>query len=305
MTMTTPSPGGGRHLKRLSLSNSISSPSSSPHSPASPFNLNLSRNSNSTPSPSTVHGTPPRSSQPRALRLSTSSSGVERLSFESRDSPSFTSRSHLLDAHTPSSAPADVPSFDNESPTTSRRLPSSAGPNGSFSRSAHHAKRMSSISYSSSHGEAADQQSPSPISGLVRSHSLNSPLHSPSTSISSRHRSLNGSVDSSASVVSPSRDRFQPTPPPGSLQELKEEEEEETSSPTRDRRIHPTASDLETVSPAVRTGPTALGAQPTLTELHSDLLSFIAKKERRCLDLREGGFHVIVRSFEWRSLTCP
>lgn len=32
----------------------------------------------------------------------------------------------------------------------------------------------------------------------------------------------------------------------------------------------------------------AIGAAPTLTEVHADLLSFIAKKERKCLDLREG-----------------
>lgn len=30
------------------------------------------------------------------------------------------------------------------------------------------------------------------------------------------------------------------------------------------------------------------GGQPTLTEANADLLSFIAKKERKCLDLREG-----------------
>lgn len=41
---------------------------------------------------------------------------------------------------------------------------------------------------------------------------------------------------------------------------------------------------------------TALGfvnVQPTLTEQNADLLSFIAKKERKCLDLREGSFSSI------------
>lgn len=32
----------------------------------------------------------------------------------------------------------------------------------------------------------------------------------------------------------------------------------------------------------------SMGAQPTLTEVNSDLLSFIAKKERKVLELREG-----------------
>lgn len=35
----------------------------------------------------------------------------------------------------------------------------------------------------------------------------------------------------------------------------------------------------------------SMGAAPTLSELHADLLSFIAKKERLCMDLREGEFN--------------
>ncbi|KAI5474329.1 hypothetical protein MNV49_003534 [Pseudohyphozyma bogoriensis] len=53
------------------------------------------------------------------------------------------------------------------------------------------------------------------------------------------------------------------------------------SSPTRGIDSPPASASS---SFAERAG---IGAQPTLTETHADLLSFIAKKERRCLDLRE------------------
>lgn len=42
-------------------------------------------------------------------------------------------------------------------------------------------------------------------------------------------------------------------------------------------------------SPMKTSSKSSLGnTMPTLTEANADLLSFIAKKERKCLDLREG-----------------
>lgn len=67
------------------------------------------------------------------------------------------------------------------------------------------------------------------------------------------------------------------------VEEEEEEEAEVASTPGKLDIRGPVVSELSDS----RSGLGAISAS-TITEVNADLLSFIAKKERKCLDLREG-----------------
>jgi hypothetical protein len=86
-----------------------------------------------------------------------------------------------------------------------------------------------------------------------------------------------------------------PRPPLDGVAEILEdpEEKEEEGSRTNETERTPESIPAKiTEEPPINLGSgSALGfvnSQTTLTEQNADLLSFIAKKERKCLDLREG-----------------
>jgi len=119
------------------------------------------------------------------------------------------------------------------------------------SRSMGHSRRLSSISYASS-------------SNLARS-----------TAPDRTQLAGPGHASPSSSAVS----RFEPTASPsfGSVSSLGGvAEAAEEDGQAEKRRVHEERASM------------AAATQPTLIETNSDLLSFIAKKERKCLDLREG-----------------
>jgi hypothetical protein len=85
------------------------------------------------------------------------------------------------------------------------------------------------------------------------------------------------------------------------LAESREEEEESAAEAhqevgTENGRTSVEEEGKKAEEPINLASGSALGfvnAQATLTEQNADLLSFIAKKERKCLDLREGKLYVI------------
>ncbi|KAK4705452.1 hypothetical protein P7C70_g741, partial [Phenoliferia sp. Uapishka_3] len=286
-------PAGGRHLKRLSLSlGSPSSPLAASSSRTPPVSA-LGAGAGSNP------GTPTsRGHAPRHLRLSMSGGGIGYTRAESPVSapPSSSFADAPLASSQPSSSSPTVADHPSPSPSANRR-PLSAGP-GSWSfpraspgataspRSTGHARRSSSISYSSSPQPDDPRSTPSTSTLLYASPAANSTSVHPS---SSSRRGLFGVADSPQThspASSPTLDRFRS--PAGNqfsngLTGLMEEEDGEGED---SHDGEGSSSPTSTFQSSSRTG-ASVGAQPTLTELNSDLLNFIAKKERKCLDLRE------------------
>ncbi|GAA5941454.1 hypothetical protein JCM1841_001057 [Sporobolomyces salmonicolor] len=255
---TTPSsrPGpssGSRHLKRLSLAaSSPASPFSPGSSSGSPFS-STSNTSSATSLSRENSGKRTPGHGVRGLRLSLSGN----LPPASSAPPS--SASPLASSTSPASfqAPFDGPSIA-DSPTFSRRssyrasstAPGTPSVDGAQTPLSSRARRTSSISYAKS-----------PVTGLglerfpdeAGGHASGSPA------LGSTRTSLEGGRPSLALSLS------------GLSEELEEGEEGEGgSSPMRP---HPASG--------------AATSQATIIEQNVDLLSFIAKKERKCLDLRE------------------
>ncbi|GAA5939270.1 uncharacterized protein JCM15063_004472 [Sporobolomyces koalae] len=244
-----------RHLKRLSLS-SHGSPFS-PGSPSSPL---------STSSPSGSQGSPSLSrsdsARRRGLRLSMSGSALLSASHSSHaGQPSTSTNPSSTEAH---NSPAQARSagaayhaspIRTESPS---RTPTSA-----------HARRTSSISYSKS-----------PTIGALAAGS-----GSPDPAFPAAAGSPNPNTLKSARV---SLESGRPRP---SLDQLPEKDEDEAepnieADQTQEQRTR-AASIEEPINLANASALGFVSAQSTLTEQNADLLSFIAKKERKCLDLRE------------------
>ena len=249
-----PSSSTPRHLKRLSLSvSSLGSPGS-----PSPVRLNSL--------------TSPRSQSPRVLRLSTggpADGSPASAPLNGTNSFPFASTSTQSNPPSPTYGGTRSPgapwSYPRASTGTSP-VASGGGP-----RSGGHSRRMSSISYSSSR-EVDSSPRGTPHGGGA----FSSPIASPSpSSYLARARAEGGPPDSLG------RSRRSEDSGNGSRALNEVEEGEEDDEPARDE-----SGQASFLSPA-RSG-VSMGAQPTLTEVNSDLLSFIAKKERKVLELREG-----------------
>ncbi|GAA5995461.1 uncharacterized protein JCM10292_005189 [Rhodotorula paludigena] len=273
---SAPAGSGGRHLKRLSLSTSFSP--SSPVANASPLSAATS--------PSSARGTPGTPADRRgnhgvrSLRLSMSGNLPSPSSFASPpahntpDAPG-TSGTTPLDgqhaAHERSTSPTLL--RRSASYRTAASPASSLPPSGSATpppldgartpRSAH-GRRGASISYTGT----------SSLDGL---NGLGLLAGGASGENDGPRRSLNGSAPYADESLGRSRGRM-------SLSGVQEEGE------SHDQATHP-ADDIATLSSAPRASASsssnAIPAQATLVEQNADLLSFIAKKERKCLDLRE------------------
>lgn len=176
-------------------------------------------------------------------------------------------------------------SLSTASPHSRELLPS---PSPTLSRSARHASgpRESSIApHEYAESTILDTNLPTTAASTVTTESTPSdsatkltPRHSKRSSIS---YSSSPSLSRSASLQ-----RIAPTSTP--------------STPTLDR--YPSQSNVNSISNPTTKGneedsqggflssnrtAAGIGAQPSLSELNFDLLSFIAKQERKCLDLRE------------------
>ncbi|GAA5902749.1 hypothetical protein JCM6882_004056 [Rhodosporidiobolus microsporus] len=271
---------GSRHLKRLSLSTASAFSPSSPASPlsattASPAAAGAAR------SPATPGGERRGNHGVRGLRLSLSgslppsagsplggagaASGSSPTPFDQPDHPSSLGMSRagstsptLLrrsirpsggGADTPSSAPGS-PSLDGAAPGSAAALRSSVGRSG-------HARRTSSISYGPARS-SLDGVSGLGLGGLAV-----------------------GAEGEGTGAVSPAGRRSLD----GGLGGVREE-------PEREEGEGPSAGGAAAVGDDValarsRSASEGAVAQATLVEQNADLLSFIAKKERKCLDLRE------------------
>ncbi|GAA5867365.1 hypothetical protein JCM1840_002108 [Sporobolomyces johnsonii] len=255
---TTPSArtgpsSGSRHLKRLSLA--ASSPASL-FSPGSPSGSPASSTTNTSPAVSLSRENSAKRSSThgvRGLRLSLSGNLPPACSA----SPSSASPLASSTSPAPCQAPFDGPSIV-DSPTLSRRssyrassiAPGTPPLEGARTPLSSHARRTSSISYA---------KSPVIGTGPERFPDEAGGSASGSPALGSTRTSLEGGRPSLALSLG------------GLPEELAEEEEAEgESSPMRS---HPASG--------------AAASQATIIEQNVDLLSFIAKKERKCLDLRE------------------
>ncbi|KAL8283687.1 hypothetical protein RQP46_005482 [Phenoliferia psychrophenolica] len=188
---------------------------------------------------------------------------------------------------------ASPTAFESPSPNPGRTSrPPSAGtgafafPRGSpASTPGHgHARRTSSISYSSSRDPDASPQSSSHPTFFNSYNSSAAASPSPAGARRSHY----------SPSSSPTLDRFRGASANGSLASnlgglVEENGQDGRRSEEGREREHSAAGSASSASgflSSSRTG-ASIGAQPTLTELNSDLLNFIAKKERKCLDLRE------------------
>ncbi|GAA5836859.1 hypothetical protein JCM9279_007681 [Rhodotorula babjevae] len=263
-------PGGGRHLKRLSLSSSFSpnghSPSAANGTATSPLSSRITPtgahrgDSGVRALRTSLNGAFPPSSSPSARRLDSdpsSSNGPGTTSSSSAAGP-------LVDAHR-LAGPGDDPR--GSSPTilrrsTSYRTSSAADPGsataspsaleGTASLGRSHGRRGASVSYTGR----------SSLDGLALSGVGGS---------SPARASLDGAPSAAEHSLSRSRG-----PSSSSLQGVSDAGPPASSSSA-------SSSSGATAGPAVNEP----SAQPTLVEQNADLLSFIAKKERKCLDLRE------------------
>lgn len=273
-TRSTPTP---RHLKRLSLNTSTS-----PFSPSSPSSSPLSQ-SNASPngssaSPLTRSDSGRRTGGTRGGGLRTlstpptsSSSPVTAASSSSlaHDSADHSSPSLLRSSSSAAANPSSSPSLD--SPTSHRTT--------TTPRSSAHARRTSSICYSKSptigglsNGGGGGENAFSPVLGSRGSPNPNSfPTTTRASSFEST-RPIRQSLDGLA--------EFQ--------EETESLQEDETRTFEEVRRRERSSTNEEPVNLGSGSALGFVNAQPTLTEQNADLLSFIAKKERKCLDLREG-----------------
>ncbi|GAA5998803.1 hypothetical protein JCM5350_006401 [Sporobolomyces pararoseus] len=262
-----------RHLKRLSLNTSSPFSPVSPSSPLSKSNDspgNLSHNNS--PSLLTRSDSGRRmGSTTRSLRLS-SSGPISSSSSPITTHPPSASSSSLppQDYNSPTPQSRNIGSASQESPTSSRTTPRSA-----------HSRRTSSISYAKS-----------PTIGTLSNTGGGGGGDSAFSPSSTARGSPNPNINSHSS----SRGSFESGRPRPSLDGLAETTEEQEEEKVEGRSEHErleggTAGQERKVEESIDLGSgSALGfvnTQATLIEQNTDLLSFIAKKERKCLDLRE------------------
>lgn len=267
-----------RHLKRLSLNTSSPFSPASPSSPLSKSTTSPANQFTGSPSPSPlVRNDSGRRS--RSLRLSTSNAPAS-----SSSSPISATSNTAID-NQPFSSPV---SHDNvitgsctlDSPTPRIRSTTTTP------RSAH-ARRTSSISYSKS-----------PTIGTL-------PSGGGGQAESTAFSPARGSPNLSHSLRGNSFESGRPRPSLDGLAESREEEEGEIEAHqevgNENVRTSIEEAGKKAEEPINLASGSALGfvnAQATLTEQNADLLSFIAKKERKCLDLREGK---LCTMFPWMS----
>ncbi|GAA5824886.1 hypothetical protein JCM11251_005380 [Rhodosporidiobolus azoricus] len=261
---------GSRHLKRLSLSTASAF---SPSSPASPLS-SMATSAAGSPAAARTSITPGSAEKRglhgvRGLRLSLSGSlppsSGSTLGATGPPTPSEErdpSHSSLGMSRRGSTSPtllrrstrpgqAEAPSSAPGSPSLDGASPASA-PRSSIGRKGH-ARRTSSISYGPARS-SLDGVSGLGLGGLgVMAEGEEARTVSPA-----RRRSLDGGAG---------------------LGEVREEPDKETEVPE--------ALNDETSPARTRSASDGGAAQATLVEQNADLLSFIAKKERKCLDLRE------------------
>ncbi|GAA5950597.1 hypothetical protein JCM3765_000545 [Sporobolomyces pararoseus] len=257
-----------RHLKRLSLNTSSPFSPASPSSPLSKSNDSPSNlNHNNSPSLLTRSDSGRRiGSATRSLRLSTSGA-VSSSSSPSATHPSSSASSSLpQDYNSPTPQSRIVGSASQESPTSFRTTPRSA-----------HSRRTSSISYAKSPTIGTLSSG----GGNVGADSAFSPSSTAKGSPNPNSHSTRGSFESG-----------RPRPSLDGLAETREEEEEKDAANTEHDRLESgVAGEERKEEESIDLGSgSALGfvnTQATLIEQNADLLSFIAKKERKCLDLRE------------------
>lgn len=282
---STPSPVASArrqgHLKRLSLNSSSLTGNESTSSPTN----SMSAMTSTSISPSSA-----RSSRSlRALSIGTDKSESTFASPGRQESPS--SASHTA-----------------TSPSLSRSRRSGQITSG-------HARRTSSISYARSPSQYHTSE-PRPTDSDFKSQDSAKGNLSPSTSI---RRAKVAPVAPTLGLAL-GFDRA-----PLLQSEGAEEEDDQATTPTRfesPRPCMPPNNDSDAPREATPASVTAMScrraevdpprkrlegnsqsltSQPTLTEANADLLSFIAKKERKCLDLREGANCRMLKIHETRN----
>lgn len=317
-------PSTPRHLKRLSLS--VSSSSSSPY--------NFNTNSPITPrTPLSASGgervgSIGRNSIPMRLSLSGGASASGSGTPNSAPPNGFrrtslnTSQGNINENGTNWNYPEE--NTLSSSPSTSTANSNSNSNSPTTKRPIRQSRRTSSISYSSSRDTYNSSPTTSPFVPSPRSdyNSLTSTNSNPNLSPTTS-RSLLLSRDSGASRGGGAlNERYSTsngsmTPPTSATIPLKQlsEEQEENDNDNRqnekeemnsnflylsssEMKSELSQSSIDSLGGGMRGGGMGLGNPSTITELNSDLLSFIAKKERKCLDLREGKFSVSFSLFQ-------
>ncbi|GAA6010450.1 hypothetical protein JCM10207_001310 [Rhodosporidiobolus poonsookiae] len=265
-----PTPGSSgptpRHLKRLSLSTASAL---SPSSPASPLS-----NASASPHPRAGSATPASPADRRAnhgvrsLRLSLS--GSLPPSPLADPSPSSTPLTH---GQSSGDATSTSPTLSRRSSLRASTAPGTppldSGPPSASARRSGHARRTSSISYARSSLDGG-----SAANGLGLTGGFDEPLASASGMASpARRRSLDGGG---------------PGTPLGGVREEPEREDGATEEGGEDGLSSASMSRPPSLGmPGAPAQSVHQATQATLVEQNADLLSFIAKKERKCLDLRE------------------
>ncbi|SGZ24014.1 BQ5605_C023g09681 [Microbotryum silenes-dioicae] len=262
-------PSASRHLKRLSLSTSTSSVSSQ----TSLDSPTLARTSNSSRvytshSPHTPHRSTQHASGPTRSSLSSHPSESDEDFEEDRDSTALASVSTASDS---SSKPAW--NFPSPIPASSTSAPSSAhaprvttmGGSAAHHRPGPRSRRGSSISYSSSSSLLSlDPQ-------LFNGASLTQAVGASKDNLG---LGLGLELGSGTIGVAENDDGSDAT-------------SSGWTSPRQSRRNSSLSTSVSFLSPTRSASGMTGSSRPTLTEQNADLLSFIAKKERKCLDLRE------------------
>ncbi|PRQ72106.1 hypothetical protein AAT19DRAFT_9445 [Rhodotorula toruloides] len=281
---------GGRHLKRLSLGSSLS-PSLSSASPSSAHSPATS------PSLARSIGRSAGSSDARALRAGTAGGSL----FGAGDgnyvsSPSSTSALGLSSSRNEEDpARAESPTLPRRS-TSLRRSTSPLPPSDPSSGSTTPVRRTPSIG----HGRR----------GASISYTASSPAELVSPESSRLVPPSQGAgVEATSPIPRRSFDSTSPLPgvqeeddsePAGSLHRASISSSTTASSHADDSSTSPSLSRSAATTPSAGAGAGSGGmmTQATLVEQNADLLSFIAKKERKCLDLREDLSHAELKRHE-------
>ncbi|BGP19461.1 hypothetical protein JCM10213_006281 [Rhodosporidiobolus nylandii] len=248
-------PSTSRHLKRLSLSTTSTF---SPSSPASPASSSVAAARAGSATPQTPLGAERRANQSvRGLRLS--QGGGEALSADAASSLGASPAGLLAsaDEHGSTSSPTLLRRSASYRSSPAVSQPGTPPLDGARTPRSAHARRQSSISY----GPRSSLDGASGLNGLGLGGLAEEPA-------AQGRRSLDGLGLEGVSVRT-------------SLEGVREEPDAEPEN----LDANPLAR--STSRPASMAGPSPAIAQATLVEQNTDLLSFIAKKERKCLDLRE------------------
>ncbi|SCV69622.1 BQ2448_2642 [Microbotryum intermedium] len=268
-------PSASRHLKRLSLSTSTSSLSShiSSDSPTL-VRATIGSRACTSHSPHTPHRSTQHASGPTRSSLSSHPSESDEDLEENRDSTPLASASVSTSVSSPSESsskpawnfPSPIPASSTSAPSSAHapRVATMAG-SAAHHRAGSRSRRGSSISYSSS-------------SSLVSldPHLFNGTSLTQAASASNHNLGLGLGLglDLGANGVAENDDGSDAT-------------SSASTSPQQSRRNSSLSTSVSFLSPTRSASGMTGSLRPTLTEQNADLLSFIAKKERKCLDLRE------------------